>query len=230
MHPFYIGLLLNSLIFFPTIAGIARFRKINKAYHPLIYLAWFTTITIITNTILSYTIRNNTVSFNIHALVEGFLLLWIFKEWKLFNKKELLLKWLISIYIIFWIIYFIGFGLINTFYSHFEIFRHFVLVFLTIHFLNKMISNPGQSLLKDARFYTCLGFMIYFFLNCTTAAFWIFNLEIGTVYTIPLSIIVNATHALYYLILGFSILILPKKQKFLLSQQRYYSSGISKTA
>lgn len=227
MHPFYIGLMLNSLIFFPTIAGITRFRKINRAYHPLVYLACFTAFTLIVNTILSYTIRNNTVSFNIHALVEGILTIWIFKEWKLFYKKELLFRLLMSIYVLFWIVYFIGFGLINTFYSHFEIFRHFALVFLTIHFLNKMISNPEQSLLRDARFYTCLGFLIYFILNCTTSAFWIFNLEIGTLYRSPLSFIINATHALYYLLMGFAILIIPKKQKFLLNQEFLIRKKIS---
>ncbi len=226
MHPYYIGMILNGFIILPAIIGIARFREMKKAYYPLVYLTWFTTITYILKNILAFTIRDNSIGFNIHALGEGIIILMIFKEWKLFKNRIKLFNWVLGVYIFFWIIYFLGFGLINTFYSHFEIFRHFILVFLTVHLLNSMISNPEISLLKDARFYTCLGFLIYFILNCTTSAFWIFNLEIGSVYRFPLSFIVNATHALYYILLGIAILIVPKRQTFILNREFINSKKI----
>jgi hypothetical protein len=218
MPRYYFLLLLRSSILFPAIAGIVRFRKIDPVYYPFIFLMWAGALNEIVGTLLSFTIRNNTYSFNTFTLIEALLITWQFRKWNLFSKNINIYHSLIFLFTGGWLVYFFILGYINTFNSHFLIMQGFILVFMTVNYLNKLISKAEGSLVKDPRFIICIAFLLYFTINCTLASFWLFDFELPPELRTKVFSIIAWMNVFGNLLYTVAIVLFPAKQKFLIPE------------
>jgi hypothetical protein len=188
-------------------------------YRPFAYLMMIAALTEIVNTCLAVWIRTNTYSQNGYLLIEGILIMFLFKNWGLFKNAERFFWGFLTFFTCFHLIYYFGFGLINTWYSHFAIFHAFALVIMTINFLNKLISNPEGNLLRDPRFIICMGFLFFFTFSCTMNAFYVFNMDLpDVVRQIANHIfrIINITGNIFY---GIALLLIPEKKTFIIEKE-----------
>jgi hypothetical protein len=179
---------------------------------------WAGALNEMVSTLLSFTIRNNSYSFNSFTLVEALLITWQFRNWNLFSKNIKIYQSLIFFFTAGWILYYVVLGYINTFNSHYLIIQGFILVFMTVNYLNKLISKAEGNLVKDPRFIICIAFLLYFTINCTLASFWLFDFELPLELRRKVFTIIAWINVFGNLLYTVAILLFPAKQKFLIPQ------------
>jgi hypothetical protein len=101
-------------------------------------------------------------SFNVYAILEFSFIVFIFHKWGLFNNNQ---KVFISIIIFFFLAWLLSTLLIQGFYKrnhYFAIAYSFVLIFFSISAFNKLVVQERTTLLKNPKFWICLGIIIFF--------------------------------------------------------------------
>lgn len=212
---YWLIVILNLCILVPAVTGILRFSKINRIYYPIVYCIWLGSLVEMTSTTIVLNGYSNAVISNIYTLVESILILWLFKEWKLFTKKEILFKLIIAVLSLAWILEIFIFSKIIYFCSYFRILYSFIIVLMSIIIINHLVVSERKNLLKNSTFLFCIAFVFYYTLQVLVEAFWVYDIndqDFSTkVYNI--SVITNFIANLLFTV---AILWIPKRQKFTL--------------
>jgi hypothetical protein len=201
-------------IFLPALIGLIRFRAIHRVYYPFLFCQWVGCV----NEVLShfliilghYTLVNN----NIYVLFESFFLVWFFRELGVFRKQwqfPVLLLALAGV----WVAENLIFGSISLYSRLFRIFYSFVLVFLSITTINKMLFSNRRRLLGDATFLLCLSFIIYFTYKALTCSFTFYDNLGGTLFLRNISRIMIYVNFVTNLLYALAVLWMPRKTKYL---------------
>lgn len=156
--------LLSLSIIFAAIGGAIRFRKMDPSYHPFIYYAL---VSVFTETIVYIMTLNNYQDllapyvYNVFHLAEFFFLSWMFHNWGLFKRKKSLFIAINIFFLVLYIstMYMRGYGKLNYFAC---IADSFALIFFSISAFNTMIVNDRVNIFKNAKFWICIGMIIYF--------------------------------------------------------------------
>ena len=213
---FTFDVLLSFCIIIPVIIGFARFSKINRAYYPFIFCILLGLV----NEVLSYCLvlsgHYNTVNCNIFMLLESLLLLWQFKNWGLFQKNKILLPVIVAVLVSTWVLENFIFFKITHYSSYFLITYSFLISFMSISIINRLIITERKRLVKNPTFILCVAFVMYYMFSVLSEAFWIYGLNekqdfSGKIHRI--SILTNFIAILFYTV---AILWMPSKQKFTL--------------
>ena len=203
-------------IIIPAIIGLVRYTKINKAYYPFIYCIWIGLI----NEIVSYCLIErgyyNTVNSNIFMLLESLLLLWQFKNWGLFQKKKLLLQVILMLIVIAWVLENFIFFKITRYNSYFLITYSFLISFMSISIINRLIVTERKRLVKNATFILCVAFVMYYTYGVLSEAFWIYGVDENPDLAVKVHSITVLTNFIAILFYTVAILWMPSKQKFTL--------------
>jgi hypothetical protein len=155
--------LLSMTVLFPFISGLVRVRRISRLYRPFLLLIALGVLTeIITFIAINY-FRTNYVVINIYSLTECLLIIAQFYYWRYHSRTR---RWypyfgILCIGIWIWenLLYRDILGEIG---SIFRVSEAFILVILSINEINYLLINDNRSLLKNARFLICAGFLVYF--------------------------------------------------------------------
>ena len=86
---YYRDLVLSLFIIVPAIVGWIRIHNINSRFYPFIISIWLNALNTLFVSIIVEFGYYNTYSYNIWFLFDAYLLLWLFKEWNLFESKRL---------------------------------------------------------------------------------------------------------------------------------------------
>ena len=203
-------------IIIPAIIGLVRYTKINKAYYPFIYCIWIGLI----NEIVSYCLIErgyyNTVNSNIFMLLESLLLLWQFKNWGLFQKKKLLLQVILMLIVIAWVLENFIFFKITRYNSYFLITYSFLISFMSISIINRLIVTERKRLVKNPTFILCVAFVMYYTYSVFSEAFWIYGVDENPDLAVKVHSITVLTNFIAILLYTVAILWMPSKQKFTL--------------
>jgi hypothetical protein len=203
-------------ILIPCSIALIRFRKLDKVFLPFIVLLWVGAL----NEALSFVLvkfgRPTTINNNIYVLCESIAILWFFKKIRTVLTGKLIFGFLISSFIVFWIIETFITGWFNRISSYFRIFYSFVIVILSISTVNFLIVTEKKALLKLPVFIISVGFIIFFTYKVLVEAFSLVGLNKsdefrGEVYAIQdwLNLFVNLVYAL-------AILWIPRKREYTL--------------
>lgn len=208
-------MLLNLCIVIPAITGIIRFSKINQIFHPFIYFIGLGTLNEIGSYLIIFNGFSNVIISNIYVLLESCLILWQFRNWKLFKKRRVFFGLVLVTFAVAWLLENFIFSHITIFCSHFRIFYSFCIVMCSIIVINSLITTERRNLLKNSTFLICIGYAFYYTLQILVEAFWIYGLgDQGfstNVYYI--SIIANFITNLVYTV---AIIWIPSKLRFTL--------------
>src|ERR1700755_3364731 len=88
MVPFFLSILSAYSISIAAIVGLVRIRKIHQSYRPFIYICILALLNEVISMVFVYLFRNNNYNYNIYAIVEAMLYLWLFKGWGHFSNKK----------------------------------------------------------------------------------------------------------------------------------------------
>jgi hypothetical protein len=163
-----IRFILSLSILPAAVLGAVKFRKMDPSYRLFIYYIFFVlgfevfvySLMRLAEQQVAFSILG--VSFNIYAVAEFSLLTWIFHKWGLFNNKQ---KIFLSVIVVFLLSWFLSTLLTKCFYKrnhYFAIAYSFALIFFSISAFNKLVVQERKSMLRNPKFWICLGIVIFF--------------------------------------------------------------------
>jgi hypothetical protein len=156
------------------LVSIIRYRSIDKVYIPFIYYIWLTAlIEFLSLIVLKMVVKNNLFLTNTFVLLEGFLWIWLFSNWRLFERKPISKYLILGSFVVVWTVELIDVGGIFEFLRYYRIYYSFVLALIAIHSLNFQIVHEKGNLLKSARFLITLSLLMYFTYKGFFEAFYV---------------------------------------------------------
>jgi hypothetical protein len=163
-----IRFILSLSILPAAVIGAVKFRKMDPSYRLFIYYIFF----VLGFEVFVYSLMRLAeqqaafstlgVSYNIYAIAEFSFLRWVFHKWGLFNNNQ---KVFLSIIVVFLLSWFLSTLLIKGFYKrnhYFAIAYSFALIFFSISAFNKLVVQERKSMLRNPKFWICLGIVIFF--------------------------------------------------------------------
>ena len=203
-------------ILIPAFISWVRFKQIHPTYHPFIFCLWIGCL----NEVISYLVTinhySNALSSNIYVLLEGGLILWQFERWGNFTRKEFFFIFFLVLFVAVWVGENFFISRITYFSSYFRIFYAAVLSLMSINFINSIIVRERRSILRNASFLMCAGFILYYTYKVMVEAFWIYGLNNGSSFRINVYLILMYINLLVNLIFAQAVLWIPTKQRFTL--------------
>ena len=146
--------------------------------------------------------------------MESLLYLWLFKNWGAFFKLMTIFYFLIVFLIAVWGYDNLVRNSIITTNSLFRIVYSFVLIFLSIEQLNRLITTARKNILRNSIFVICTGIIIYFSYKATTEVFYFIRLKASTQFYINISTIMVFINCFVNLLFAWAVIWIPKKQKY----------------
>ncbi len=156
--------ILSLSISLTVIIGVVRFKNIDKAYYPFIYLSFVSLIVELLSTYFSKQ-RNYeivTVVINIFDFIEFFLLTWLYHNWGLFNfDKKIFILISSSIFLSWVVLTFFVEGIKSPSLYFTAIYCTTLLIF-TVTVFNKFVIPDRKELHKNPMFWIVCGNIIFF--------------------------------------------------------------------
>src|SRR6266480_4068900 len=149
-------------IIIPALMGWVRFKQIHPTYYPFIFCIWIGLLNEVISFLVTNSHHSNAVNSNIYVLLEGGLILWQFERWGNFTRKEVYFISYLVLFVAVWIMENFFISRITYFSSYFRILYAAVLSLMSINFMNSIIVREHRSILKNASFLMCSGFIIYY--------------------------------------------------------------------
>lgn len=213
---YFLLFLISQSILLPIIAGLIRFRRIDRSYRPFLLLLLIGFIVEIISFSLIRLKTSNDIALNIYKLIEWVLIAWQFHIWGLLRQKKKLFYALMIVTILFWATECIIFGMYN-FSPYFLFFYSFLIVLLSINKINFMITHEMRNLFSNPKFLICIGFIIYFIYMIVD--YWASEISKLGKPEISITLVFWGSYinVLANIIYATAFLLIPKPQKFTLS-------------
>ncbi|HTL09641.1 MAG TPA: hypothetical protein VL307_15320 [Chitinophagaceae bacterium] len=153
--------LLSMSILIPLSIGIVRWKVIDNSYYPFLY-------NLVTVLLVELFIKMQTTeaavnkTINIFSLIDFCLFAWLFHNWGLFNrnKKAILAIVLGALPVWAGITFFLsGFSHIN---NAFLLLYSAALIFFSVTTFNKIVVQQRINIFTNARFWICIGIIIFY--------------------------------------------------------------------
>jgi hypothetical protein len=199
------------------VIGLIRFKKMLPSYQPFVYFAWLSVLNDLLSAALVKVYHENPINGNIYVLLEAYLFLWLFRNWGIIKDKSWTLASLLVFLTMIWIYDNFIWHNITTVNSLFRICYSFVLIFLAINQLNKLIVGERGILLRNTRFLICIGICIFYSYKASIEVFYLLQLQVSNNFYSNIFLIHIIVNLFVNLIYGLAALWIPTKQRFTLS-------------
>lgn len=202
-------------ILFAVIIGLIRFRKINRNYQPFIFVTILSLLSEIASPFFIKYYKTNAINVNVFILLEFLLWLWQFKKWGGFPNGS---KWkypalafgLTTI----WLIENIPLSKLYIFSSVSTLASAFILVFLAIDQVNKLIVEEKNNLLRNSKFLICCGILIFHTYNIMVESFYVMKINQSNSFLSNIFIILVLVNLFVNLLYALATLWIPTRQRF----------------
>jgi hypothetical protein len=195
--------------------GIWRYHKITSDDRPFYFIVWLAFINEILNDIFAHIFGSSVINCNIYVLLEALLFCWLFFKWGVGFKSRTVFIYLQLSIVIFWIWDSLIYNRITDFSSFFRIFSSFILVFLAIDQIIRLIVTERSNLLKNSRFLISVGVVIFFSYRALYEVFYL-NKSFSNTFYHRINMIMYGVNFLVNIIFAFAALWVPTRQKFTL--------------
>jgi hypothetical protein len=211
-------------IFLAGIIALIRFKKIDNIYRPMIFLIWLGCI----NEILSYCLFKNNISTainnNVYVLTEAVLLLFLFRNFGIFNKLQWLFWSICWALALLWLWENFIHSKIWYISSWFRIVSSFLIVLVSIDAISKLMILgseeffiiKGRSLFANAAFLICIGTIIFFTFKLLVEIFWLYGLNGSEIFRVKLYDILTYINLSVNLIYALAVLWAQPKQQYIM--------------
>ena len=212
MHAYIYNALLNSSIAITALAGLIRFKFIDKVYYPFIILIWLGFLNEALSITLAYRVKSNSFNSNIYILLEYLLILLQFRKWE--NNPPAIFYFCLTSGFFVWILDDLILHSLRDNNSIFRIYYSFVIIFFSINQVNKIIIYEKGVLLKNAVFLICISFLMYYSCKTFVEIFNAFHLGLSNEFNRNIFMIMYVANLLSNIIYTLAILCMPPKQEF----------------
>lgn len=202
-------------IFFAAASGIARFRKIDPAFYPFIYITWIAAANEILSFCLAYNHLSNTPNNNIYILVEGLLIIWQFKKWNSFSGYKYGFTIASIYFIVTWFIEIHSIAALHQLHFYFQLLQAVVIVILSINMNNRLIISHGKTLVKNPVFIICTGYIIFFTFKILIEAFWLYKIKSSDAFLYAVFFIIACINVLVNLLFLIAVIWIPRKPQYI---------------
>lgn len=215
--------MLSCLPAIPLLAGLWRYRKIDSAYHPLV---WICGVGILAETWRFWEITQyfstgrptNMLGYNLYVLIVSQCYLLIFHRWKLFQRLPMLFQVMQVLFLLVWLIdHFVlqGFRLLES-TLFFRLFYASSLSLLAIQQINNLIINYRKNLLTSASFLICAGILLLFVPYILQEVLHLIIPQLSKTFFVEVFNIRPRINAFVYLLYLLAILWTPRKKPFMM--------------
>ena len=215
MSFYYVAVILGYSIVIPATIGLIRLPVINRMYQPFIIYCVLDLLNHTLSAVLIERYHSNTINSNIFVLIEVVLFLFLFRNWGAFEKRIIAFYILLFLLSGVWIFDNLIWHKLNTVNSLFRIVYSFLLVFLSIGQMNKLISTERKNLFYNASFMICTGVVIYYTYKAIVEVFFLIQLKGSASFYSNIFKILQFANAFMILIFAWAILWIPKRPKFI---------------
>lgn len=201
-------------IYVAGIIAALRFRKINKAYYPFIICIWIGCINELIALLLYLQHSQSSLNINLYVYLESICIILLFKNLGVLKKPKYLFHGIIISFTLVWITEIL---LLNSFHQaiiFFRIFFSFVIVLISISYINILIGRSQKLLLKNSDFLLCLVFILFFTYMAVVQSFWLYGLNSGEGFLIKVFTIMVYINLISNLIIAFAVLWMPRKIEY----------------
>jgi hypothetical protein len=202
-------------ILFAVIIGLVRFRKINRTYQPFIFIIVLSLLSEIASPIAIRYYGTNAVVVNVFILLEFLLWLWQFKRWRGFARRS---QWKYpALFISFsgmWIVENVILSRIAVFNSVFTLISAFIIVFLAIDQVNKMIVEEKKMLMRNSKFLICCGLLIFHTYKIMVESFYVMKINQSNSFLSNIFIILVSVNLFVNLLYALATIWIPTRQRF----------------
>lgn len=199
--------------------GIIRFNKIDKSYYPFIYSVWASlSIEIVVRLLTINRLPYDIIAvLNFYFIIDFTLFFLLFNNWKLFGYNKKVPVAIAAIALMLWVIttFLIAGGIYHSNY-YFPILYSFALIFFSVTAINKFIVNERGNIFKNARFWICLGLIIFYTFFIVTNTTWatVFHFRTSKGFNRSLHEINVFSNLLVNIMYAIAVLWIPRKKDF----------------
>lgn len=173
MNLYKVAAITGFSIAIAAIIGLVRFRHAAVAYRPFFYIVWLGLLNHTVSLLSVYYFRSNAINGNIYVLIESLLYIWLFRNWGTFTKSKQLPLLLGAALVGVWLIDNLILHLPTTANAGFRIVNAFVMVFLSIEQLTRLITAFRQDLRHNGLFLICCGVLVYYSYKAVIEVFFL---------------------------------------------------------
>lgn len=202
-------------ILIPAIIGMIRFKKIDSAYTPFLYLLWIGLINESVGFFTARTMGSNALNGNIYLLLEGLLILYQFRRWGLFSKSKTLYHLTFYALIFFWTVEALMVRDAKKEYvSYYLIFYSFAVALFSINQLNRLIASEARDFLKHPVFIISVGFIVFFSYAAFVELVYLFGQNLSIAFQTNVQNIVSFINLFVNLLYAVAVLWIPRRYGF----------------
>ena len=133
--PYWVCVFLEFTILISIVISFVKFKQISRDYLPFVFSLWVTLISSVVGLYFSLFHRNNAAPSNIYFIVFCLLILWQFKQWKLFAGCPKAFYGLMGAFVASWVLDTFVVGSLFKFNPYARIIISFVIVILSIQLI-----------------------------------------------------------------------------------------------
>jgi hypothetical protein len=201
-------------IFIAGVIALVRFKKINKIYYPFLYCLWIACFNELLSFILWLYHSTSSVNSNFYILFEALLITVLLKNFKILNKPRHLFHAILVSQILVWMFEILYLGKISATLIFFRVFYSFIIVLMSITYLNVLIGSSRKIKVKNSDFLLCLGFILYFTFKALVHSFWLYGSKSSLGFLLKLFTIMIYINVIANLIYALAVLWMPRKIEY----------------
>lgn len=209
----------------PFIAGLIRFKKMDPAYHSLIYVFGAAVIAESTRFILVYNfytrnqedIYRSYIGYNLYVLAIGLLFTHLFYNLGIFKDRVWLYRLMMVALPLVWVCdHFIVKGIqIHAQTIVYRLFYAFFLCLYAIQQINRLLVTERGSLLRNASFLICFCILFFFLPYIISEGIFLFNPKVSRIFGEAVFSFRSIAIPINYIIFTVAVLWIPPKKNFI---------------
>jgi hypothetical protein len=215
MLNYYVLVVFSYSITIAALIGVIRIKSIVHSYRPFVYLC---ILAVLNEVVSAYSIeqyQTNVINSNIYILLEFYLLLWLFRNWGLGQRRDLFYTIIGIGFTALWIADNFIIHPFQQFNSIYRVCYAIALIFLSIDQVNFIIVRENRNLLKNASFLICIAILIFYSYKGTVEVFYLLEIKLSNTFYNNLFLILAVINLLANIIYAFAALWMPTKQRFI---------------
>lgn len=197
-----------------AILGIFRYRKVDRVFHPFIYLCWVAFATEIITRIYFYPRALTAYSANVYSIAEFSLILWLMWRWRVIGRTAF--WWINLILLLLWCTEFLLFDRFEAYASYFNIIYALVILLVSIKCLSWRLTAERGNLIRSPYLIICFSFIIYFSVATIVNAFWFYGYHGSLNFSKAVTYLHFFANSLCNINYAIAILCMPRKDPFIL--------------
>jgi len=210
---YWISVFMSFSVCIAAVIAAVRIRNLDPVYLPFILCIWIGTINELISFVLAQNGYANIANNNIYILIEGILLLWQFKRWKIINSR--VFPTLVLLLAGTWFYEIHNLHALQNLHYCYRLLYAAIMVICCINFNNKLIISHANALVTNPGFLISTGYILYFIPKIVADTYWLYNANSSIEFLTAVFWVMATTNLLINLLFITAIIWIPRKPDYI---------------